>query len=80
MELARELIGEPLTVRQKRKVENLTIKLVCKCGQRFPIGYMHKCLYCEEWLCETCGEEHFGETREAYKQRTRGQQCATHTK
>lgn len=68
LSITEEIHGQNLTVRQKRKVENLTISLRCICEKDFPIGWMYKCLYCEAWLCKTCAEEHFGQTVEGYKQ------------
>lgn len=68
MQVARAVSEQPLTIKQKRKVEGLTVRLVCRCSKQFPIGYMYQCLYCNEWMCEECAGGHFGKSRKQYRQ------------
>ena len=40
----------------------------CRCGSQIdPFDTSVKCLYCAEWFCLTCAEDHFGETRQGWK-------------
>jgi len=36
--------------------------ITCRCGRERGIVLMYKCLYCKEWYCEICAEQHFGQT------------------
>jgi hypothetical protein len=40
--------------------------VTCGCGLKLPLRFAYKCLYCGEFYCQTCAEEHFGKTREEY--------------
>ena len=42
--------------------------ITCGCGRRRSIMHAVRCLYCDEWFCETCAEDHFGKTRRRHKQ------------
>lgn len=54
---------------QFKEIQN-TNSITCGCGHNVPVRFMYKCLYCGEWYCKTCAEEHFGETiKEANKER-----------
>ena len=35
----------------------------CYCGMEIYIPLVFKCLYCGEYYCQPCAEEHFGKTR-----------------
>lgn len=41
--------------------------VTCGCGHQVPLRFMHRCYYCREYFCETCGGVHFGMTREEYR-------------
>lgn len=41
-------------------------KVTCACGTCMPLRFAYKCLYCGQFYCQTCAEEHFGKTREQY--------------
>lgn len=51
---------------QIREVKNSTPKLTCFCGLIIYWLNAFRCLYCGEWYCQKCAEEHFGKTREAW--------------
>lgn len=38
------------------------------CDFTFDISELFKCLYCWMWFCEKCAEEHFGKTREQWRE------------
>lgn len=38
----------------------------CHCGLKIYLPLAFKCLYCGEYYCQPCAEEHFGETREEW--------------
>ena len=40
-----------------------------RCGRERSIMLMHQCLYCKEWYCETCAEQHFGQTVAEYREK-----------
>jgi len=40
--------------------------VVCGCGLKLPLRFAYRCLYCGEWYCQSCAEQHFGKTREQY--------------
>lgn len=57
------------TVDQEK--EGITIRMAtmtCGCGTKRAIVKMYHCLYCGEWYCITCAEQHFGKTIKEYKQ------------
>lgn len=58
---------ELLTSQWRDAVE--THRIVCPCGRDRAIEHSYKCLYCGVWFCESCAEEHFGETRSDYRLR-----------
>jgi len=41
--------------------------ITCRCGWKRGIMHMFQCLYCREWFCERCAEDHFGKTREQWR-------------
>jgi hypothetical protein len=50
----------------------ITVRLAtttCPCGRIRSNFYMYRCLYCEVMFCNTCAEEHFGQTVAEYKAR-----------
>lgn len=51
--------------------EAKTGKVTCRCGITIPLRFAFRCLYCGEYFCTSCAEEHFGMTREEYKARRR---------
>lgn len=38
----------------------------CYCGACGPAYKLFRCVYCGEFYCLTCAEEHFGKTRAEY--------------
>jgi hypothetical protein len=53
------------TVRQEREgIGVRTATITCGCGTERALVLMYKCLYCNEWFCHSCAEDHFGETVE----------------
>jgi len=43
-------------------------KVECGCGKHLDSFRMFRCLYCGVYHCQPCAEEHFGQTREEFKQ------------
>ena len=41
-------------------------EVTCGCGLTMPLRFAYKCLYCGEFYCQSCAEQHFGKTREQY--------------
>ena len=42
-------------------------KTICRCGSVMDLeNDSYKCLYCKEWFCTLCAEEHFGCTTEQW--------------
>lgn len=41
----------------------------CICGVKVNIMDMYQCLYCREWFCRDCAEEHFGQTIKEYRKK-----------
>jgi len=39
----------------------------CSCKKKLWPHHAFRCLYCGEWYCKTCAEEHFGKTVEQYR-------------
>ena len=68
------LTAEAFSERQMRETvvqeaAGVTVRLAtitCRCGWERAVLKMYRCLYCGEWLCEVCAEDHFGKTREQY--------------
>lgn len=42
-----------------KKVQEVTFR----CGLKMPLRFAFKCLYCGEFYCQSCAEDHFGKTR-----------------
>ena len=66
-----EHIGKQIreTVEQdKQGISARLTVITCACGWKRGIMKMYQCLYCNEWLCELCAEEHFGKTRKQWRQ------------
>lgn len=39
----------------------------CRCSQMCSMKTAYKCLYCGEYYCRKCAEDHFGKTVEQYR-------------
>lgn len=52
--------------RQWLQSKELSQRIECECGWRFPMRNMFRCLYCGCWFCQACAEVHFGKTRAEY--------------
>lgn len=46
--------------------------VTCECGCNMPLRFAYECLYCGQFYCQSCAEEHFGETREEYLAKKEG--------
>jgi len=56
------------TVQQEKA--GVTIRMAtitCGCGSKRAVVKMYHCLYCSEWYCVTCAEQHFGKTINEYR-------------
>jgi predicted nucleic acid binding AN1-type Zn finger protein len=53
--------------RQFNQAKGIRPHVTCKCGQTMPLRFAYKCLYCGEYFCQSCAEEHFGKTLEEYR-------------
>jgi len=42
--------------------------ITCRCGWTRGIMLMYQCLYCREWFCQDCAENHFGKTVAQYRE------------
>lgn len=54
----------------KQEAAGVTVRVAtmrCRCGWNRSLTRMHQCLYCKEWFCELCAEQHFGKTVEQYR-------------
>ena len=57
------------TVQQEKS--GITIRMAtmtCGCGSKRAVVKMYQCLYCNEWYCVTCAEQHFGQTIKQYRE------------
>jgi len=43
-------------------------RVTCSCGVNKHVVEMYHCLYCEEWYCKSCAEEHFGKTVKEWRE------------
>lgn len=50
-------------------------KVDCSCGKIIPTHLMYRCLYCGEFYCQKCAEDHFGKTRQKYMEEKNYQFC-----
>jgi len=51
------------TVQQEKSgIKVRTATITCGCGQKRAVVLMFQCLYCKEWYCTLCAEQHFGKT------------------
>ena len=41
-------------------------QVTCGCGLTMPLRFAFRCLYCGEFYCQPCAEDHFGKTRAQY--------------
>lgn len=48
----------------------------CGCLKKLQMPEAYKCLYCGEWYCAPCAEEHFGKTREEYQEEKEQRRCS----
>ena len=57
------------TVQQEKAgVTVRTATMTCGCGTKRGVLLMYKCLYCGEWYCTVCAEQHFGKTIKQYRE------------
>ena len=43
------------------------VNITCGCGIQYSIEMMYQCLYCNEWYCKSCAEDHFGKSVEQWR-------------
>ncbi len=56
------------TVQQEK--EGVTVRMAtitCGCGTKRAVVKMFQCLYCNQWYCTICAEQHFGKTISEYR-------------
>lgn len=62
----------------KQEAAGITIRsatITCRCGWERSALLMYKCLYCQEWFCTICAEQHFGKTiKEYHEEKTQTQE------
>lgn len=51
---------------QLREIKNSRPKVTCNCGTLIYWFNAFRCLYCGEFYCQSCAEEHFGKTRKEW--------------
>lgn len=51
--------------KQAMVLQNPTCK--CHCHKLLHMKNAYKCLYCGQWYCKKCAEEHFGKTVAEYR-------------
>ena len=61
-----ERVEKRIRVRKQFEQAKGPTQVTCGCGRTNPIRFMYRCLYCGEFYCQPCAEEHFGKTREQY--------------
>lgn len=61
--------SEFVEIQLKQTKDKIRPFVRCGCLKKLWIQDAYKCLYCKEWFCEKCAEEHFGETIEARRMR-----------
>jgi hypothetical protein len=47
--------------------------ITCCCGQLRHITKAFRCLYCGEWYCQNCAEDHFGQTVQDWVEKKRAE-------
>lgn len=57
---------EWLTKQESFAVDPIRPFMRCACRMKLNLQDSYRCLYCKEWFCETCAEEHFGKSVEQY--------------
>lgn len=60
---------ERLKIQRSQAFEHETI--TCNCGQLRHLTHAFRCLYCGEWYCSRCAEEHFGQTIQQWIEKKR---------
>jgi len=61
-----EKSGDPEWIGKQEDDFFLRQTSVCRCGNFLSSISSYKCLYCKEWFCTECAEEHFGVTVEEW--------------
>jgi hypothetical protein len=51
----------------KEMMDELRPFVRCGCMKKLRPHEAYKCLYCGEWYCKECAEEHFGKTVEQHR-------------
>lgn len=58
--------AEKLAALQKQTSLQGTVR--CACKQSFLINEVWRCFFCDVWYCNECAEEHFGMTKEQWRE------------
>lgn len=53
-------------LRQMQQASASKTEIECRCGQRVRLWMAFRCLYCGEYFCKGCAEEHYGKSRAEY--------------
>ena len=64
MENKREFVTKQLQELIRQDCNNILVS--CECDKKIPIHLAFRCLYCGQYYCQKCAEEHFGKSREDY--------------
>lgn len=75
MDLQYYLLSAKAENKERLKQQHLdaanTQTITCSCGQKRHLTLAFKCLYCGQWFCFSCAEQHFGKTVEEYREEER---------
>lgn len=53
--------------KQTREAKDERPFIRCGCMKKVWLIHAYRCLYCGEWYCKECAEQHFGKTVAEYK-------------
>lgn len=62
-------VDDPTASFLKKQWESAVDKheIKCLCGKRRALELAFRCLYCGAWFCADCAGEHFGDSREWWR-------------
>jgi len=64
-------VAQQLRETVTQELAGVTVRMAtitCRCGRERSLIYMYRCLYCGEWFCTQCAEDHFGKTVAEYRE------------
>jgi hypothetical protein len=56
----------PFAKKQLGQAKGPQPMMTCSCGAQMPLRFAYKCLYCDEYFCKDCMEQHLGQTVKKY--------------